>query len=575
MRERVSKLIEIMNKFIIVVLLLLAIFNIVAPFFILNNNHDIYIRHLLSIHLTIKRLFSFIILIVVWKLYKRLSAAWTITMIALSGMIFEYLHMGHIKVWNPWFITVLTVYIVLLFSKNYYCRRMDRYSLKKGIIIYLIYAVFVFLNSTVALITLKEKGMVHFSECIKQTVDVMFYSDNVRYINLPSHFFYTKFIFWFSWICILIGLVLVLTPCIARIHNQQNIEKARKLVQKYGQNCSSYLTLENDKIHYFGKSVEGFIAYGIVKDTIVVLGEPICAPKNFLALLSEFKNYCERNAYNLLFLTTSSMFLEEYSELGMGMVKCGEEPRFRLSEYSLAGGKASKIRLNINHATKAGIKILEYEPLKKRNTDIEKKIMSISEEWLTMKKSSELVFTMGGIGFDNPMDRRYFYAVNAENNIEGFIVFVPFGGMNGYMTDVTRHGKNATRGVMEKIFYEAMMKFKEEGIEWGSLSLAPLARLEEEPYMAAKVLNMIYEKMNHVYGFKTLYQTKLKYNPTYWEPSYYVYSTPTFTPALAYAIIRIQNPLGTMDYVKAFFYNMLKERKEKKRKGLSMESEKN
>jgi phosphatidylglycerol lysyltransferase len=292
-----------------------------------------------------------------------------------------------------------------------------------------------------------------------------------------------------------------------------------------------------------------------VKDTLVVLGEPICAPEDFTAFLSEIKIYCEENAYSLLFLNATTMFLEQYAKMGLGCVKCGEEPRFYLPEYNIAGGKASKVRLNINHATKAGVIVKEYDPRNERNPELEKNIMEVSQEWFTMKKSSELVFTMGGIGFDNPMDRRYFYAVDAENNIEGFIVFVPFGGMNGYMADVTRHRVNATRGVMEKIFYEAMMTFKEEGIEWGSLAIAPLARLEEEPEVTAKLLNTIYEKMNDVYGFKTLYQTKLKYNPTYWEPNYYVYYPPIFSPAMAYAIIRIQNPLGIKDYIKSFICN--------------------
>ena len=45
-----------------------------------------------------------------------------------------------------------------------------------------------------------------------------------------------------------------------------------------------------------------------------------------------------------------------------------------------------------------------------------------------------------------------------------FIVFVPFLGKNGYMADVTRHGKDAPSGVMETIIYEAFQVFKEEGV---------------------------------------------------------------------------------------------------------------
>ncbi|MGE5676941.1 MAG: bifunctional lysylphosphatidylglycerol flippase/synthetase MprF [Pseudomonadota bacterium] len=553
MKTALSRIVTGINKIIVVLLLAVSVYSIFSPFFIIFFNRNQELIHYLEIHHTIRRLLSFIILIVAWKLYKRVSAAWTIVMLALSGVIFQHLIVHHDKIINPWFVMEIISYFVLLLSKNYYCRKMDRYSLKKGMLVYSIYALFVFLNATIAL--LKDKGMVALSVCIRQTLDVMLDLDNLNLAVISQNALYHRFIFWFSWICIFVGLVLVLTPYISiRIQTQEEIERARELVKRFGQNCSSYLALERDKRLLFGESVEGVAAYGIVRDIMVVLGDPICDAKDISTFLTEIKNYCEKNAFGLLFLNTTGMFLKEYERFGIDSIKCGEEPRIVLQEYSLAGGKASKVRLNINHATNAGLRILEYEPLKERNLALEKQIMEVSQEWFSMKKSSELVFTMGGIGFDNPMERRYFYAMNSEDLVEGFIVFVPYKGMKGYMTDVTRHRKNAARGVMEKILYEAMMSFKEEGIEEVSLAPAPLARLEEEPEVTARILNTIYERMNGVYGFKTLYQTKLKYNPTYWEPVYYVYYPAVFTPALAYAIIKIQNPLGLKDYIRSFFH---------------------
>ena len=62
-----------------------------------------------------------------------------------------------------------------------------------------------------------------------------------------------------------------------------------------------------------------------------------------------------------------------------------------------------------------------------------------------------LQFTMGTVGLENPMDKRYFYALNSDGKMVAFIVFVPFLGKNGYMADVTRHGKDAPGGVMETV----------------------------------------------------------------------------------------------------------------------------
>lgn len=559
MKKNLSELIGIINKIAVVCLLILAIINIISPLFIFHYSRDMSLMHYFEMHHAIRRFLGFIILLVSWKLYKRVSAAWSIVMVALSLRIFQFLIIQHEKIFNPLFLLEVFCYFLLLLSKNYYCRKMDKYSLKKGVRIFLVYAAFVFFNAVLA--HLKERGMASFSVCIKETVDIIFDLNNLTPVIYSYNSVYHSFIFWFSWICILTGLIFLLTPYInKKTRMNGETEKARKIVKKYGQNWSSYLALEKDKSFFFSKSVEGMIAYGIIKDIIVVLGDPICAKEDFMTFLTEIIDYCKENAYSLIFINTTSMFLKQYEKLGLGCVKCGEEPRLYLPEYSIAGGKAAKVRLNINHATKAGITVKEYDPRKNRDLALENEIEEVSQEWFTMKKSGELVFSLGSIGFENPMDKRYFYALNIENKIEGFMVFVPFAGMNGYMADVTRRRLNATRGVMEKILYDAMMKFKEEGIEWGSLAVAPLSRLEKEPEVTAKLLNTIYEKMNSVYGFKALYQTKLKYNPTYWEPNYYVYYPPIFTPAMAYAIVRIQNPLGIKDYIKAFVHNSKKEK---------------
>lgn len=37
-----------------------------------------------------------------------------------------------------------------------------------------------------------------------------------------------------------------------------------------------------------------------------------------------------------------------------------------------------------------------------------------------------LQFTMGTVGLEDPMDKRYFYALNSDGKMVAFIVFVPF-----------------------------------------------------------------------------------------------------------------------------------------------------
>lgn len=114
------------------------------------------------------------------------------------------------------------------------------------------------------------------------------------------------------------------------------------------------------------------------------------------------------------------------------------------------------MRMNINHATKAGVTVHEYKVLEKRDPDLDREFDRITDEWLEGKKSGMLQFTMGTVGLDDPMDKRYFYALNSDGKMVAFIVFVPFLGKNGLhgRCDETRkrcaercHGDDHLRGV--------------------------------------------------------------------------------------------------------------------------------
>ena len=106
---------------------------------------------------------------------------------------------------------------------------------------------------------------------------------------------------------------------------------------------------------------------------------------------------------------------------------------------------------------------------------------------------------------------------------------------------------------METIIYEAFQVFKEEGIGYGSLGVAPLAGLSaESKNPMERLLLFIYDHLNACYGFRDLYRAKEKYSPTEWVPSYYAYLPKYPTPSMLYAAVEIQNPHGIRGYILTF-----------------------
>ena len=505
----------------------------------------------------VQRAFSIVLFVLSLQLWKRKRNAWMIAMgIFTLNFLRGLIGMGH-PLHNGVMIFDLVLFLLFFALRKDFCIPAGRENRKQTVTLAFLAIAGVLINVGITWhymqVGTAAGSSVSFADSFAQGIGMIFGMGDLPASMADRHG--TEFVlFWFSWGCILAAILCALRPWLQKqAHGAQEIQHARTLLNLYSQNCCSYLALEEDKQLYFGRNADGVIPYGVAGDTIIVNGDPVCADADFPALLSEFKDFCVRSAHKVFFLSVTDHFLEEYRRQGFGYVKCGEEARFSLADYEISGKKGAKMRMNINHAKKAGVTIAEYKPLLQRDPDIEAAFDRVSNEWLGQKKSSLLAFTMGKAGLENPMDKRYFYAKNAEGTIVAFIAFVPFLGKDGYMADVTRHGSNAPGGVMETIIYEAFQTFRSEGVHYGSLGVAPLAGLDDEKAsLVERLLRFVYNNLNDCYGFKDLYRAKEKYSPTQWLPAYYVYLPKHPTPDMFYAVVKIQNPDGIREGVQSF-----------------------
>lgn len=539
-----------------VLIVLLATFSLLLflltffPFSKLSQTVQIYFE----MGRMVQRAFSIVLFALSLQLWKRKRNAWTIAMfIFVLNFLRGLIGMGH-PLHNGVMVADLLFFVLFFILRKDFCCPAGRSNQKQtcALIILAIAGVLVNVGITWHYVRLGFEGnkVVSLAESFSQGISMIFGMGQLPEAMAGQHGI--EFIlFWFSWGCILAAILCAMRPWLQKqAHGTQEIQHARTLLNLYSQNPCSYLALEDDKCLYFGRCVDGVIPYGTVGDTIVVNGDPVCKDEDFPALLREFEAFCQNSAHHIFFLGLTDYYLSEYEKEGFGLVKSGEEARFKLSDYDIAGKKGAKMRMNINHATKAGVTVHEYKVLEQRDPFLDREFDRITNEWLDGKKSGMLQFTMGTVGLDAPMDKRYFYALNADGKMVAFIVFVPFLGKNGYMADVTRHGKDAPSGVMETIIYQAFQVFKEEGIGYGSLGVAPLAGLDaKSKNPMERLLQFIYDHLNDCYGYRDLYRAKKKYSPTEWVPSYYAYLPKYPTPSMLYAAVEIQNPHGIRGYI--------------------------
>jgi phosphatidylglycerol lysyltransferase len=518
----------------------------------LKINYAIINPQMLSIHRVLSVIIGFALIVISYRLFKRMRMAWLITICILSSLVFINIIRFH-GMLNQ--VSTIEIFVILVLSVYYkdFKKRTDPLGLKKGLLMGLIVSFLTLLNTCFTIYILHVK-ILRFNELnmdIRRTLKTLLYMDPtfLGKLSRSSMIFIDSSII-INWVGIIGALIFIMKPLIYQpIVTSIDHEKVRKLLRKYADNPISYVAVENDKKYYFGKNVEGVITYTIAAGVAVCPGDPICAQDCMAVLLSEFIIYCKQNDFDICFCQTLERNIPIYKEFGFGFTKYGEEAMFDLVNYNLSGGRAAKIRNAVNHATALGITVIEYKPLEKRDIVLEKQIYEVSKEWLKNKKSSELSFMIGTISLDNPMDRRYFVAYDNESNMLGFIVFSPFLRGKGFVADVTRRRKNAPIGVMEKSVIEAFNSMKAEGLNWGSLGLAPLVNAGEDGGVVGKGLGFIYENLNNFYGFKSLHHYKKKYGPSVWETRYIVYRPNVFSPKIAYSIIKAQNPKGVSDFI--------------------------
>lgn len=490
---------------------------------------------------------SLIMILLAYNLYKRIRSAWIAEIIVLVISIVLQAIYFHAFALHMIILETL-VLIVLVASVNDFSRKTHGRSLKKALT-YVGFS-FVLLTSNTALGIYMLRGQGHevnsFSKALAESVRLLFFMDTSVVSNKSTLMnIYTDSIIVLYWICIFAALLVVLKPItFDYFKNKSDLEKVHTLVLKYGQNPMSYLAMEEDKAYFFSTEVEGVCAYTIVRDVMVICGDPICSEVDGSMFLSEILTYSKMNHYDLVFLNVTNVFLDLYKANQFGCLKYGEDACFKLEDYNLKGGAVAKVRAAINHANKAGIQVHEYVPVDKTDTKIEKEILEISNEWLRNKVMPEMQFMLGGVNLNAPRKRRYFYARDDQGVMLGFVVFLPYMNGKAYLADVTRRRTNAPQGVLEKIIFDAFMIMKDEGVIYGNMGLSPLynANKDLSQTISTKISEYIYENLNALYNFKLLHHSKEKYAPTHWESRYVTYYPKPMTLKYAYAIVRAQNP---------------------------------
>jgi len=298
--------------------------------------------------------------------------------------------------------------------------------------------------------------------------------------------------------------------------------------------------------YWFSEDGRASVAYRVIGGVAVTTGDPFGHESARVPAVAEFSEFCVRNGWTPCFYSVTQPVRAATEQLGWQSVQMGEDTVIPLGSQEFAGKKWQDVRTALNKAKKADI-TAEWWTYPTAPLAITDQIRAISEEWVADKGMPEMGFTLGGLDELNDPAVRCLVAVDAQRTVHGVTSWLPVygdsGEVQGWTLDFMRRRNSGFRGVVEFLIASAALGTQDEGAKFLSLSGAPLARLDrgEDFGPLQKVLDGAGKALEPVYGFRSLFAFKAKFQPSY-EALHMAYPDPAALPSIGNAIGRAYLP---------------------------------
>jgi lysylphosphatidylglycerol synthetase-like protein (DUF2156 family) len=298
---------------------------------------------------------------------------------------------------------------------------------------------------------------------------------------------------------------------------------------------------------YWFDPVERFaIAYRVVGRVAMTTGGPFGSASNQQHTIARFARYCDDHGWIPVFYSVDGSLTAMFKSMGWATMVVAEETMIRPQQWQTVGKKWQDIRTAINRAQRAGITAV-WTYWGELSLGTAAQVTDINELWVAEKDLPEMGFTLGGIAELRDPAVRLMLAVDAAGQVEAVTSWLPTyrdGAVIGWTLDFMRRRPGGANGVMEFLIAASATRMREDGIEFMSLSGAPLAHTAatQEPATGIdRLLGYISASLEPVYGFRSLLNFKRKFQPEF-LPLIMAYPDPGTLPTIGLALTRAYLP---------------------------------
>lgn len=319
------------------------------------------------------------------------------------------------------------------------------------------------------------------------------------------------------------GWMLPARPLLAA-EDEQAYAKARQVVAESA-SATAHLALLHDKRLLLHPEGDAFLMYQLSGNSWVAMGDPVVVGQDArhvsersYDLAWAFREMTDEHGGATVFYQVSPELLPMYVDLGLALLKLGEEARVFLPDFSLEGSHRAELRTARRRCQREGT---EFEVLAAPiSTAVLAELAMISDQWLQTKASHEKKFS---VGFFSPeyLQQLPMAVVRLKGRIVAFANLWPGAGRQELSVDLMRYAADAPKGVMDYLFIEIMLWGRAQDYQWFNLGMAPLSGLERHPLAPAwhHVGKLVFDVGGSFYNFDGLRRYKEKFMPV-WKPRY-------------------------------------------------------
>jgi phosphatidylglycerol lysyltransferase len=299
--------------------------------------------------------------------------------------------------------------------------------------------------------------------------------------------------------------------------SREELDRARAILTQVPQALAN-LALLGDKCLLFNEAGTAFLMYSVRGRSWVGMGDPVGSEADVIELLWRFRELVDRHGGWAVFYEVSRHRLPLFLEQGLTLLKLGEEARVPLPSFSLEGGSRASLRRWRNAVERAGCR-MEILPAGASDAllpDLER----ISSDWLAARNTREKRFSLGS--FSPAYLRQFPIAVVRQGTRPvAFATLWTTEAREELMVDLMRYVRDAPANVMTYLFIQVMLWGREQGYRWFNFGMAPLAGLQHRALapLWSRLGAFVFRHGESFYSFRGLREYKDRFDPV-WEPRY-------------------------------------------------------